>query len=102
MKSTMAKGILAYLIGVVAVCVLVTIAYLVPAKVKTDKPDQNTWMPVKILDADLAKIQTLKRNGDTYSRFAKPDGTWGITAVRQSGGIWVIPCQEIGPVGGRQ
>ena len=53
------------------------------------------WMPIKLIDADIPKIQALTKMGQTYTRFAKLDGVWGITAVRQSGGIWVVPCQEV-------
>lgn len=55
------------------------------------------WMPVKLTDADLEKISKMYRKGDTYTRFATESGIWGVTAVRQASGIWIVPCQEPGP-----
>ena len=53
------------------------------------------WMPIKLVDADIARLLVLQERGGTYTRLASPSGAWGITAVRQRGGIWIIPCEEV-------
>ena len=58
------------------------------------QPD-HVWMPIKLVDADMARLLVLQERGGTYTRFASPSGAWGITAVRQQGGIWIIPCEEV-------
>jgi cobalamin biosynthesis protein CobD/CbiB len=55
----------------------------------------HQWAPVKLLDTDFAKLDKLTRKGDTYTRYAKTDGAWGVIAVRMPGGVWVVPCQEV-------
>lgn len=62
-----------------------------------EPPRERLWMPIKLTEADLVHIAGLKRAGATYTRFAKLDGSWGIVAVRQTGGVWVVPCTEVGP-----
>ena len=57
----------------------------------------HQWMPIKLVTEDFGPLLGLTRKGDTYTRFAKLDGAWGITAVQQGNGIWVVPCQELGP-----
>jgi len=57
-------------------------------------PD-HVWMPIKLVDADIARLIVLQDRGGTYTRFASPSGAWGITAVRQQGGIWVVPNEEV-------
>jgi hypothetical protein len=59
-------------------------------------PAELQTLPIKLLDADIAHLTALTHKGDTYTRFAEPSGAWGIVAVRMKGGIWVVPCYEVG------
>lgn len=60
-------------------------------------------MPIRLVDADMARLLVLQERGGIYTRFAKLDGTSGIVAVRQKDGTWIVPCFEVGKViGGKR
>ena len=89
----MPKFVKYYLVGLLALfmaCLFVT-GYVMG---QYDTAQQT--LPIKLLDADMAHLTALTHKGDTYTRFAEPSGAWGITAVRMKGGIWVVPCYEVG------
>ncbi len=52
----------------------------------------TVYMPVKLVDADIAHLIVLEETGGTYKRYAI--NTPGIIATRQLGEIWIVPCDE--------
>lgn len=52
-------------------------------------------MPIRLIDADMARLLVLAERGGTYTRLAKGDGTMGIVAVRQKSGTWIVPTEEV-------
>lgn len=56
----------------------------------------HQWMPVKLTDADMARLATLRKKGDTYTRYAPLSGAYGVTATRIGDGVWVSPTSEVG------
>ena len=56
----------------------------------------QTYMPIRLIPGDMGHLAALTHKGDTYTRFAEPSGAWGIVAVRQGSGVWVVLCQEVG------
>jgi len=56
----------------------------------------HQWMPIKLTDTDLARLATLRKKGDSYTRFASLSGAYGVTATRIGDGVWVSPTSEVG------
>ena len=71
---------------------LVATGYLVGQS----NPTGLQTLPIKLLDTDIPRLLVLEERGGTYTRFAEPSGAAGIVAVRMKGGIWVVPCYEVG------
>ncbi len=84
-------------LAIITFSVLLVAVGIIADRLFTPTDTLREWMPVKITDADLDKISKMYRKGDTYTRFATESGIWGVTAVRQASGIWIVPCQETGP-----
>ena len=79
---------------VVALMILCLTIWFGVATVVMPRP-AHIFMPIRILDTDIPRLIVLSERGGSYTRFAKPDGTMGITAVRQSDGTWVVPTEEV-------
>lgn len=90
MKPTLVA--LTVLMGLLTGACLVATGYIVGQRY----PTELQTLPIKLLDADLAHLTALTHKGGTYTRFAEPSGAWGIVAVRMKGGIWVVPCYDVG------
>lgn len=79
---------------VIVTMVLCFVLGLVVDRKLSPQPIQ-VYMPIRLIDADMARLLVLAEKGGTYTRYAKGDGTMGIVAVRQKSGTWIVPTEEV-------